>query len=209
MITENNVIESIKDSVNLADVSPENFESTVEFIHRQYEIVLKAKDKEIEEYRQEISHLRKMVESLAKEPIIINLENKKNAEDIQEIANFSTTDTSVIQDKIQEDEIFNDLLYEKLVNFISEVKTLSFAEKEGLRNVLTTLSQPERNDLLCVMLEFDEEIGHIFGESKERQMQRKIIEIHQRIRCILLQSLSELRDSDRNSVLKEYILQNI
>lgn len=76
MITENNVIESIKDSVNLADVSPENFESTVQFIHRQYDIVLKAKDKEIEEYRKEILHLRKMVESLAKEPIIIKLENK-------------------------------------------------------------------------------------------------------------------------------------
>ena len=76
MITENNVIESIKDSVNLADVSPENFESTVQFIHRQYEIVLKAKDKEIEESHQEISHLRKMVESLAKDPIIIKLENK-------------------------------------------------------------------------------------------------------------------------------------
>ena len=76
MITENNVIESIKDSVNLADVSPENFESTVEFIHRQYEIVLKAKDKEIEKCYQEILHLRKMVESLAKEPIIIKLENK-------------------------------------------------------------------------------------------------------------------------------------
>ena len=76
MITENNVIESIKDSVNLADVSPENFESTVEFIYRQYEIVLKAKDKEIEEYRQEILHLRKMVESLAKEPIVIKLENQ-------------------------------------------------------------------------------------------------------------------------------------
>jgi hypothetical protein len=75
MITENNVIESIKDSVNLADVSPENFESTVQFIHQQYEIVLKAKDKEIEEYRQEILHLRKMVESLAKEPIVIKLEN--------------------------------------------------------------------------------------------------------------------------------------
>jgi len=41
MITENNVIESIKDSVNLADVSPENFESTVQFIHRQYEIFFK------------------------------------------------------------------------------------------------------------------------------------------------------------------------
>jgi hypothetical protein len=76
MITENNIIESIKDSVNLADVSPENFESAVQFIHRQYEIVLKAKDKEIEEFRQEILHLRKMVESLAKEPIIIKLENK-------------------------------------------------------------------------------------------------------------------------------------
>jgi hypothetical protein len=76
MITENNVIESIKDSVNLADVSPENFESTVEFIHQQYEIVLKAKDKEIEKCYQEILHLRKMVESLAKEPIIIKLENK-------------------------------------------------------------------------------------------------------------------------------------
>lgn len=76
MITENNVIESIKDSVNLAEVSPENFESTVQFIHRQYEIVLKAKDKEIEECRQEILHLRKMVESLVKEPIIINLENQ-------------------------------------------------------------------------------------------------------------------------------------
>jgi hypothetical protein len=76
MITENNVIESIKDSVNLADVSPENFESTVEFIHRQYEIVLKAKDKEIEDSRQEILHLRTMVESLVKEPIIIKLENK-------------------------------------------------------------------------------------------------------------------------------------
>ena len=75
MITENNVIESIKDSVNLADVSPENFESTVEFIHRQYEIVLKAKDKEIEKCYQEISYLRKMVESLAKEPIVIKLEN--------------------------------------------------------------------------------------------------------------------------------------
>ena len=73
MITENNVIESIKDSVNLADVSPENFESTVEFIHRQYEIVLKAKDKEIEKCYQEISYLRKMVESLAKEPIVIKL----------------------------------------------------------------------------------------------------------------------------------------
>jgi hypothetical protein len=71
MITENNVIESIKDSVNLADVSPENFESTIEFIHRQYEIVLKAKDKEIEECRQEILHLKKMVDSLAKEPITI------------------------------------------------------------------------------------------------------------------------------------------
>jgi hypothetical protein len=80
MITENNVIESIKDSVNLADVSPENFESTVEFIYRQYEIVLKAKDKEIEEYRQEIFHLRKMVESLAKEPIVINLENQNSGE---------------------------------------------------------------------------------------------------------------------------------
>jgi len=57
-------------------VSPENFESTVEFIHRQYEIVLKAKDKEIEECRQEILHLRKMLQSLAKEPIIIKLENK-------------------------------------------------------------------------------------------------------------------------------------
>jgi hypothetical protein len=76
MITENNVIESIKDSVNLADVSPENFESTIEFTHRQYEIVLKAKNKEIQEYRQEILHLRKMVESLAKEPIVIKLENK-------------------------------------------------------------------------------------------------------------------------------------
>lgn len=76
MITENNVIESIKDSVNLADVSPENFESTVQFIHRQYEIVLKAKDKEIEKCYQEILHLRKMVESLAKKPIIIKLENK-------------------------------------------------------------------------------------------------------------------------------------
>ena len=75
MITENNVIESIGDSVNLPDVSPENFESTVQFIHRQYEIILKAKDKEIEECRQEISHLRKMVESLAKEPIVIKLEN--------------------------------------------------------------------------------------------------------------------------------------
>ena len=73
MITENNVIESIKDSVNLADVSPENFESTVEFIHRQYEIVLKANDKEIEKCYQEISYLRKMVESLAKEPIVIKL----------------------------------------------------------------------------------------------------------------------------------------
>jgi hypothetical protein len=76
MITENNVIESIKDSVNLADVSPENFESTVQFIHRQYEIILKAKDKEIEKCYQEISHLRKMVKSLAKEPIIIKLKNK-------------------------------------------------------------------------------------------------------------------------------------
>ena len=66
MITQNNVIESIKDSVSLADVSPENFESTVEFIHRQYEIILKAKDKEIEKCYQEILHLRKMVESLAK-----------------------------------------------------------------------------------------------------------------------------------------------
>ena len=76
MITENNVIESIKDSVNLADVSAENFESTVQFIHRQYEIVLKAKDKEIKEHLQEISHLRKIVESLAKEPIIIKLKNQ-------------------------------------------------------------------------------------------------------------------------------------
>ena len=73
MITENDVIESIKDSVSLADVSPENFESTVEFIHRQYEIILKAKDKEIEKCYQEILHLRKMVESLAKEPIKIEL----------------------------------------------------------------------------------------------------------------------------------------
>jgi hypothetical protein len=76
MITENNVIESIKDSVNLADVSLENFESTVQFIHRQYEIVLNAKDKEIKDSRQEILHLKKMVESLAKEPIIIKLENQ-------------------------------------------------------------------------------------------------------------------------------------
>jgi hypothetical protein len=81
MITEKNVIESIKDSVNLADVNPENFESTVQFIHRQYEIVLKAKEKEIEKCYQEISHLRKMVESLAKEPIIINLENKNIEEE--------------------------------------------------------------------------------------------------------------------------------
>jgi hypothetical protein len=80
MITENNVIESIKDSVNLADVSPEDIESTVHFIHRQYEIVLKAKDKEIEECRQEILHLRKMVESLAKEPIVINPENQNSEE---------------------------------------------------------------------------------------------------------------------------------
>jgi len=76
MITEKNVIKSIKDSVNLADVSPENFESTVQFIHWQYEIVLKVKDKEIEDSRQEILHLRTMVESLVKEPIIIKLENK-------------------------------------------------------------------------------------------------------------------------------------
>lgn len=76
MITENNVIESIKDSVNLVDVSPEDFESTVQFIHQQYEIFLKAKDKEIEKCYQEISHLRKMAESLAKEPIIIKLKNQ-------------------------------------------------------------------------------------------------------------------------------------
>jgi hypothetical protein len=72
-VEPNNVIESIKDSVDLDDVSPENFESTVQFIHRQYEIVLKAKDKEIEKCYQEILHLRKMVESLAKEPIKIEL----------------------------------------------------------------------------------------------------------------------------------------
>jgi hypothetical protein len=81
MITENNVIESIKNSVNLADISPEDFESTVQFIHRQYEIVLKAKDKEIEEYRQDIAHLRKMVESsLARKPIDIYTEIIKETE---------------------------------------------------------------------------------------------------------------------------------
>ena len=96
MITENNVIESIKDSVNLANVSPENFESTVQFIHRQYEIVLKAKDKEIEECRQEILHLRKMVESLAKELIIpeeIHIESIKNSVNLADVSpeNFEST----------------------------------------------------------------------------------------------------------------------
>jgi RNA polymerase sigma factor (sigma-70 family) len=198
MITENNVIESIKDSVNLADVSPENFESTVQFIHRQYEIILKAKDKEIEGCRQEISHLRKMVESLVKEPIIINLENKKNAEDIQEIANFSATEISPIKYEIPEDEISDDLLYEKLVDAVNN--TLSLAEKEGLENVFSTLSPRER-DILRLLLGLDdgriktlEEIGQIFGVTEER------------IRQIQLKSLSKLRDSNRNSVLKEYVL---
>ncbi|PZV24102.1 MAG: hypothetical protein DCF12_17905 [Snowella sp.] len=72
MITENNVIESIKDSVNLADVSPENFESTVQFIHRQYEIVLNAKDKEIEDSRQEILHQKKW-ESLLLRNLLLDL----------------------------------------------------------------------------------------------------------------------------------------
>jgi len=37
---------------------------------------LKAKDKEIEECRQEILHLRKVIESIIKEPIIIKFENQ-------------------------------------------------------------------------------------------------------------------------------------
>ncbi|MFM7437861.1 MAG: sigma factor-like helix-turn-helix DNA-binding protein [Snowella sp.] len=206
MITENNVIESIKDSVNLADVSPENFESTVQFIHRQYEIVLKAKDKEIEERRQEISHLRKMVESLAKEPIVINLENKKNVEGIQEIEHLSSTEISPIKYEIPENEISDDLLWKKLVNLASVVDTLSFTEKQGLRNVLATLSQPER-DILALLLGLDdlgdgrtqtlEEIKQIFGVTEER------------IRQIQFKPLSKIRDSNTNSLLKEYILQNI
>lgn len=198
MITENNVIESIKDSVNLADVSPENFESTVHFIHRQYEIVLKAKDKEIEECRQEILHLRKMVESLAKEPIVINLENKKNVEGFQEIEHLSTTEISRIKHETPEDEISDDLLYEKLVDAVNN--TLSLAEKEGLENVFSTLSPRER-DILRLLLGLDdgriktlEEIGQIFGVTEEK------------IRQIQLKSLSKLRDSNRNSVLKEYVL---
>jgi len=102
MITENNVIESIKDSVNLADVSPENFESTIEFIHRQYEIVLKAKDKEIEKCYQEISHLRKMVESLAEEPIIIHLENHNIEEDHSSRLNGEIIEISLSEGSIQE-----------------------------------------------------------------------------------------------------------
>jgi regulator of replication initiation timing len=143
MITENNVIESIKDSVNLADVSPENFESTVQFIHRQYEIILKAKDKEIEKCYKEIFHLKKMLESLAKEPIVINLENKKNVESLQEIEHLSSTEISPIKYEIP-DLVNLASKYEipDLINLASVVNTLSFAEKEALRNVLATLNQP-------------------------------------------------------------------
>jgi hypothetical protein len=97
MITENNVMQSIKDSVTLADVNPKNFESTVQFIHRQYEIVLKAKEKEIEDSRKEILHLRKMVESLAKKPIIIpeeiHIESIKNSVNFADVSpeNFEST----------------------------------------------------------------------------------------------------------------------
>ena len=51
------------------DIIPEK---VAQINHKQSPI----EDKEIEESRQEILHLKKMVESLAKEPIIIKLENK-------------------------------------------------------------------------------------------------------------------------------------
>jgi hypothetical protein len=84
-----------------------------------------------------------MLESLAKEPIVINLENKKNVESLQEIEHLSSTEISPIKYEIP-DLVNLASKYEipDLINLASVVNTLSFAEKEALRNVLATLNQP-------------------------------------------------------------------